>query len=83
MEKYYLLIFVNTQGALKAESFLKSKGFKIVIMPTPTHITQSCGISIRLTEEEFLKTKEFIVNREIDIKHIYIKDEGKFREIKL
>lgn len=83
MEKYFLLIFKNTQGALKAESFLKEKGIKLVIMPTPTHITQSCGISIRLSDEEFNKTKPFVSDGSVEYKYIYVREAGQFTEVTL
>lgn len=81
VEKYYLLIFNNTHGAIKAESFLKSQGVNQRIMPTPTYITHSCGISIRLGEEEIGKVKEFIQEGRVEIKGLYVKEGGEFKEL--
>ena len=81
MEKYYLLIFNNTHGAIKAESYLKSQGVSQRIMPTPTYITHSCGISIRFGEEEIGRVKEFIQEGKLEIKGLYVKEGGEFKQL--
>lgn len=73
MDKYYILTFQNTHGAISAESVLKGKNIKIEIMPTPTGITKSCGISIKLTEEYMEKVRELLSDESINIKNAYIK----------
>ena len=81
MDKYYLLIFNNTHGAMKAESFLKAQEIKLMIMPTPTHITQSCGISIRIAEEEIEIVKRFIIEGNIEVKFLYARDKAGYTRI--
>jgi hypothetical protein len=81
MEKYYLLIFNNTHGAIKAEGYLKSQGVNQRIMPTPTYITHSCGISIRFGEEEIDRVKEFIQEGKLEIKGLYVKEGGEFKQL--
>ena len=41
---YYVIVFKNTLDAMNAEKTLKENNYKFKIMPTPTVITQSCGI---------------------------------------
>lgn len=74
MDKYYVLTFQNTHGAISAESVLKEKNIKIEIMPTPTGITKSCGISIKFSEEYMEKIKELVKNGNINIKNAYAKE---------
>ena len=74
MDKYYVLTFQNTHGAISAESILKEKNIKIEIMPTPTGITKSCGISIKFSEEYVEKIKDLIKDKSINIKNSYIKE---------
>lgn len=76
MEKYYLLTFENTISAMTAEEVLKRNQVSLIIMPTPTYITKSCGISIRILENDFNKIRDLNNNKEVNIKAIFLK-EGK------
>lgn len=70
--KYYIIVFKNTHTAMSGEKKLKEIGMDFRIMPTPTTITQSCGICIRLEDEENVNR---VINEEIiEFKAIYIKD---------
>lgn len=60
MSKKYVVTFKNTHTAIKAEASTKSKGIRVTVIPTPTFITKSCGISLKF-EEQYLK-----VFRELD-----------------
>ena len=79
MEKYYILTFQNTLGAINGESILKEKKIKIEIMPTPTAITKSCGISIKINCESIDKIQELLNNKEISVKNIYFKDDTGYK----
>ncbi len=49
-------------------------------MPTPTSITQSCGMCTRIESEEILNN---IIERElVNYKNIYIRDEDGFKFMK-
>ncbi|MBV7275789.1 DUF3343 domain-containing protein [Clostridium thailandense] len=74
MNKYYILTFENTHGAISAESVLKEENIKIEIMPTPTNITKSCGISIKLSDEYIENVRSIVNGGKIRIKNIYVKD---------
>lgn len=71
MQAYYLLIFNNTHNAIKCESVLKEKGIGNVIMPTPTNITLSCGISIKIRIEDVNEVKKLMSEDKISVKEIY------------
>ena len=45
--KYFIMVFNNTNDAMNGERIFKDNNIEFVIMPTPTYITQSCGICIR------------------------------------
>lgn len=75
MDKYYILTFQNTLGAINGESELKERKIKIEIMPTPTSITKSCGISIKIKSEDIEEIKKIIEENKMHIKNIYFKDE--------
>jgi hypothetical protein len=66
---------------MKAESYLKSKGTKITIMPTPTQITKSCGISIIILEEDFENVRNIIEEGTIEIKGFYLRENSNYTKI--
>ena len=78
---YYIIVFKNTHDAMSAEQKLNGLNYKFRIMPTPTLITQSCGICIRIEEEEE-KVNEIINNNTVEFKNIYKKEEANYVLIK-
>ena len=70
----YIITFENTHTAMDGEDTLKTEGINLTIIPTPTYITKSCGISIRLNKKEYEKAKNIIDSGKIRIKNIYLKE---------
>ena len=58
MNKYYIVTFQNTHEAMKAEREALRKQIKVVVAPTPTFITKSCGISLKVDEENIMPLKQ-------------------------
>lgn len=83
MEKYYILTFDNTHSAINGESVLKANNIKAIVMPTPTFVTKSCGISLRITEEEIENVKGLINEEKLKIKAAIVKEGNSFREVNL
>lgn len=77
---YYLLTFKNTMDAIKGEDVLKKAKIDISIMPTPTFITKSCGISIRLDKANFKKALDCIREKKMNVKGIYERLEQGFTD---
>ena len=77
---YYIIVFKNTHDAMSAEQKLNGLNYKFRIMPTPTLITQSCGICIRVEEEEELN--KIISSNIIEFKNIYKREESNYILIK-
>ena len=76
---YYIIIFKNTLDAMNGEKILKENKYTFKMMPTPTSITQSCGICIRIEDEKIIKE---IIDKELIVyKKIYIKEDNNFIEI--
>lgn len=73
--EYYIIVYKNTLNAMEAEKILNEKNYNFKIMPTPTSITQSCGICTRFQGKNEIDT---IINEGIIIyKNIYCrKNEG-------
>lgn len=70
--EYLLVTFINTHYGIALEGFLLKEGLKINIIPTPTSITKSCGISIRALPKDIDIIKKIAINNEISI-NIYMK----------
>lgn len=77
---YYIIVFMNTHTAMSAEKVLQDKGISIRIMPTPTSITQSCGICVRIENENDIK--RIIEENIIEFKAIYKRSTEGFELIK-
>lgn len=82
MDRYYILTFENTHNAINGESVLKENKIKVIVMPTPTFITKSCGISLRVTEDEIDKIKTLLFEDKIKIKGTILKEGNSFKEIR-
>lgn len=78
--EYYIIVYKNTFDAMNAEKILKEKNFNFRIMPTPTSITQSCGICTRFESKD--EVNEIINNNIIEFKNIYHKLSSGFEVIK-
>jgi hypothetical protein len=69
---YYIIVFKSTYDAMAAEKKLKKLNFTFRIMPTPTSITMSCGICVRIDKKEEIDT---VINNDIlEYKNIYFRD---------
>ena len=77
---YYIIVFKNTLDAMTAEKILKQEGMIFKMMPTPTAITQSCGMCSRLSSKEDIE--KIINNNIVNYKNIYMKEKDKFILIK-
>lgn len=75
--KRYIMVFKNNFDAVDTEKKLKAKQFNIMVMPTPTQITQSCGVSIIFNEDELSKINELIESNYINYKNIYEIEQNK------
>ena len=73
---YYIIVFKNTHDAMTADKKLAMKNYKFRIMPTPTLITQSCGICVRIENDDEINS--IIENKEIEFKNIYKRNETEY-----
>ena len=83
MENYYIVTFENTHGTLNGEAILKENKISTIIMPTPTYVTKSCGISLKIKEEEIDYVKVLIKEKKFSTKGIYFKDALGYKIIEL
>lgn len=83
MGEFYLLTFKNTHDAIGGEMLLKDRKLMPVVMPTPTSMTKSCGISIRVSKESIEEVKALINRNEIKVKEIYLYIDRQFKNINI
>ena len=50
-------------------------------MPTPTYITQSCGISIKFDEKDWDNIKDLIEKGLITPKNVYVREDQHAKQI--
>ncbi|MGK0467861.1 DUF3343 domain-containing protein [Clostridium sp.] len=74
MNKYYIVTFQNTHEAMKAERESIKKQIKLIVIPTPTYITKSCGISLKIEEDEIQNIIDLIKLGTIKVKEIFIRN---------
>ena len=72
--KLLIITFNNTLEAIKGEKVLKDNLISVTIMPTPTIITKSCGISIKFEEKDSDHIKELIDRNKLKVKGLYYKE---------
>lgn len=83
MSDYYIITFKNTHGAIGGEKLLKDKGFEILVMPTPTSITKSCGISLRIKIEDFHEVYKLAKSNVLEVEKIYLKTRTEYNLVDL
>lgn len=82
MKGYYIITFKNTHTAMEGEKVLKKEKVENQVMPTPTVVTRSCGISLKIEEEEYSKIIAIIEKKEMEPKSILYRSENSYKIIK-
>jgi hypothetical protein len=83
MNGFYILTFNNTHEAMKGEASCLSTKMKVTMMPTPTYITKSCGISLRVDKSELENLKSLVSENMLTYKGIFELSEGVLKQIEL
>lgn len=71
MNSFYIITFNNAFEATQGEQVCKNHNINVNIMPTPTYITMSCGISIKCEESSVEEIIGLIKSEEFKCKKIY------------
>lgn len=78
MVELYLIVFNNTHEAMTMENKLKELMIVNRIVPTPTGITHSCGLSIRVNGDDLEDIRVVIEKYNLKIKNIFYKENGEY-----
>jgi hypothetical protein len=66
-----VISFNNTNYAMMAEKCFGEEHFEKMVIPTPRAISNSCGISLMINDDDVEKAKKLIIDRELKIKGIF------------
>lgn len=77
---YYIIVFKNTFDAMAGEEVFKDRGYDYKIMPTPTLTVLSCGICLRVEDENIIN--KVIDEKFIEFKNIFKREGGEFKLLK-
>jgi hypothetical protein len=81
MKEFLIVTFNNTHEAMKAESVCINEKIKVTMMPTPTYITKSCGISLKADIGIVDNLKKIIKDNKMEFKTIYQFTDNKLIEL--
>ena len=74
MDKYYIVTFQNTHEAMKGEREAIKNQIKVTVIPTPTYITKSCGISLKIDKENIESIIDLVKSEDIKVKEIFVRE---------
>lgn len=80
-DEFYLLTFSSTHEAMDAEVQLKVNGITKKIIPLPTQVSASCGLSIKVLIEEREKIYSFLTMTTIKYDEIYYVTQKKLSKL--
>lgn len=83
MNTFYIITFNNAHEAMQAEEVCLKEKVAVIMMPTPTYITKSCGISLKLNKEAMEELKELILKEKFKYKNIVFFENGKVSEVNI
>ena len=77
--KLYIMVFNNTHEAMAAEKTMEREDIRVMVMPTPTYITKSCGISLKFDDDSVEAIDKLIDEDKVKFKNIYFRDAEGFK----
>ncbi|MDU4891467.1 MAG: DUF3343 domain-containing protein [Clostridium sp.] len=81
MKEFYIVTFNNTHEAMQAESLCLENNLKVTMMPTPTYITKSCGISLKIELRDLDMLKNMVNDNKMAYKATYELKDNKLMEV--
>ncbi|MDO4732075.1 MAG: DUF3343 domain-containing protein [Bacillota bacterium] len=80
---FYMLSFNSTHDAIQAEKILEAH-FPVQVIPTLRSVSESCGISLRVEEEEYPLLQELLDAETLSKGHFtlyHVRREAEQREL--
>jgi len=77
----YLIVFKNTNHAIKAENTLLKGGVAAGVTPLPTQIRAGCGISLRVNGDRLKEALGLLAGDGVGETEVYVKEsEGRYKK---
>lgn len=70
-EIFYIVAFDSTHHAISMEQALENTKKEVMIIPTPREIAASCGLSLRVREEDIPFLKEQLKEKKVSYHGIF------------
>lgn len=71
MKSDYIITFLSSHHAIKAEKRFKTGNFEIELIPTPRPISSECGFTLYAKNDVVEKIKEFLQQKKLNFAEIY------------
>lgn len=71
LKDYGVFTFISTSQALKAERVLKDASADFLMMPTPREISTSCGLAIKIAEDDLDSYYQTLLNNRVQVDAAY------------
>ncbi|MBP6063713.1 MAG: DUF3343 domain-containing protein [Fusobacteriaceae bacterium] len=75
-ERFILLVAESTNLIMKTEAMLKELGISCRILPLPSQLKASCGLSIKIQLEDVEKVKEELIVQNIILEGYMVEKKG-------
>lgn len=75
-ENFILLVAESTNLIMKTEAMLKDLGISCRILPLPSQLKASCGLSIKIELEDLEKVKKEIATQNIVLEGYMVEKKG-------
>lgn len=82
MDKYYIIAFNSTNEAILSEKVILDKNINARIIPLPTEITASCGLSLRIEADDLEKAIVLLGQNNITFEVYFVVRDGFKKNIK-
>ncbi len=71
MKSDYIITFLSSHHAIKAEKRFKTGNFEIELITTPRPISAECGVTLYAKNDGVYKTKEVLQQKKLKSAEIY------------
>jgi hypothetical protein len=72
LRDYGVFTFISTSQALKAERVLKEAAADFLMMPTPRDISTSCGLAVKIAEQDLDICYQSLLNHQVRVDGAYL-----------
>jgi hypothetical protein len=72
----YIIVFEDTNNAIKGELCLIDAGVPVSVMPLPESIGKGCGITLRVSGDKLDDALEALESKGVSVLAVYSREKG-------